>query len=575
MIKLFKNNKNQIFICSILFAIATAIPFFTWYWATHKPWALLRNRLMFFNPVFLDVLFAAIIIAFVINAKNIWRAIKNIKRSSLIIVMIIAVSAGFISAFIAPRTNRLYYDEQIYENIGQNMALVRKAGSCNEGQFIFDEYFAYSIEYNKQPYGYPHLLSIIYRIFGVQELWAHILNNCCAVFAALIAFFLARWFVSSDRAGLFAALCMAIIPQQLIWCNSAAAEPSTMVIAGTGILALIFYLENSSVQRLLLAVTILAYAVYFRPESVFILIVAGFIVVTCALNEIKKIRLFLGLILLMLLIVPEIVHIAAVRNEGWGNMGGNKFNIAIFDKNLATNGWFYLKNMGFPFLVSLGALLTIFVMWSKPVRWRKIGLIIWFLLFWGVFLTFYAGSYNYGVDIRFSLVSYLPLAILSGFWYNKLLSFFKAQQFDKWHFVIVIMLLLNAFQFLPLIKKIGQEASGCRYDVKYAKEFVKLVPRDAIILTHNPNMFLVWGHSAAQMSKLTEHRNYFENVMMPRYKGGMYLHWNYWCNVPNPQQNSFAANITNEFDCKIIRKYKMKNFDYALMKLFPKSKIFK
>ena len=40
--------------------------------------------------------------------------------------------------------------------------------------------------------------------------------------------------------------------------------------------------------------------------------------------------------------------------------------------------------------------------------------LLWFLMFWGIFLFFYAGSYKYGADVRFALVSFMPLAVLAG-----------------------------------------------------------------------------------------------------------------------------------------------------------------
>ena len=38
----------------------------------------------------------------------------------------------------------------------------------------------------------------------------------------------------------------------------------------------------------------------------------------------------------------------------------------------------------------------------------------YFLLFFGIALLFYAGSYDYGADVRYSLATYPPLAVLGG-----------------------------------------------------------------------------------------------------------------------------------------------------------------
>ena len=39
---------------------------------------------------------------------------------------------------------------------------------------------------------------------------------------------------------------------------------------------------------------------------------------------------------------------------------------------------------------------------------------VYFLLFFGIDLVFYAGSYNYGADVRYSLMTYPPIAVLGG-----------------------------------------------------------------------------------------------------------------------------------------------------------------
>ena len=73
-----------------------------------------------------------------------------------------------LTLFVAPRTNRIYYDEQIYQSIGQNLADLRLAQMCNDGTVEYGRLQCFSGEYNKQPYAYPHLLSLVYRVFGVR-----------------------------------------------------------------------------------------------------------------------------------------------------------------------------------------------------------------------------------------------------------------------------------------------------------------------------------------------------------------------------------------------------------------------
>ena len=51
---------------------------------------------------------------------------------------------------------------------------------------------------------------------------------------------------------------------------------------------------------------------------------------------------------------------------------------------------------------------------------------IWyFLLFFGMALAFYAGSYDYGADVRYSLATYPPVAILGGLGLARLVGRFE------------------------------------------------------------------------------------------------------------------------------------------------------
>ena len=44
----------------------------------------------------------------------------------------VALGVG-LTVGVAPRTNRIFYDEQIYQNVGQNLADLRRAQMCNDG----------------------------------------------------------------------------------------------------------------------------------------------------------------------------------------------------------------------------------------------------------------------------------------------------------------------------------------------------------------------------------------------------------------------------------------------------------
>ena len=68
-------------------------------------------------------------------------------------------------------------------------------------------------------------------------------------------------------------------------------------------------------------------------------------------------------------------------------------------------------NIRYPALFTACALIGLF---AGGRYLKKLPVLVWFVLTWGIFLFFYAGSYNYGADVRYSVVSTAPLAVLEG-----------------------------------------------------------------------------------------------------------------------------------------------------------------
>ena len=91
---------------------------------------------------------------------------------------------------LPPRIHRIYYDEDIYANVAQNIAVLRKTGMCNYGTFEYGEYFAHWLQYNKEPSGWPFLVSLAFQLGGTDEALAFFLNNLIFTMAPPLVFFL-------------------------------------------------------------------------------------------------------------------------------------------------------------------------------------------------------------------------------------------------------------------------------------------------------------------------------------------------------------------------------------------------
>ena len=561
--------------------------------SSNSSWKL-QEQLQIISPLFLEICFLLLVLAIVINCRLIKSLFSGIPRAVWIYLAAIILGGFLITVFAAPRDHRIYYDEDIYLSIGQNIAYLKNTGvhsgedyassvrniwkrwtgraaMCNEGRHEYGDFFCDRLEYNKEPNGWPFLISIVFRLAGVHEEAAFWTTNLLYALAIGATFGIAYLLFRCPYRGLFAALIFALTPEYIMWSNTTAVEPSAACFTGLALLTALIYVRSRAGSALFLLMVMAVFACQFRPESIMSLAVIGLAVLLFAPEELKRGRLYLALALFFILIIPHLAHLYAVKDMGWGS-SGPKFSFDYLAGNFKVNALFYLKNVRFPVvftvLLFLGLLLgsregegnrKTFLLCEKTV------LFLWFILFWGIFILFYAGSYDYGADVRFSLLSSLPLALLAGNGSVSLARLFN-RRFRHMQLLLATVIIFSFIPFLPFVKAITQEAWGARYDHKYAMEMAKEVPDNGIVLTHNPNMFLVWGRNAAQASLATEQTGYFKNFFY-RYPGGIYFHYNFWCNVPDKLQNSFCKNILERYDSTLIKSYKERDYTYELYRI--------
>ncbi len=559
---------NRLILIAILYLMLGSIAVA---WAlSYDNWQL-KEQLKRLSPLILEINFFLILTGIILNLGLLRDLFKDITKRALTLVVLMAVAGTLISMWVAPRTHRIFYDEDIYLNVGQNIAHLNRAGMCNEGGDLYGEYFCHRLEYNKDPNGWPYLVSLLFRIVGCSHLACHIMNNIVWGLSTLVVFFAGFLIFRDEDAGLFGALVFLFIPEGLRWSNTTAAEPSAALFAGLALLSVVVFARSPGKRPLLLAFVLLPFAFQFRPESILIVLPAGLIVILMAPRELAKERTYLFLLLLFALALPHIIQIYAVRGERWGAPGGVKFSLRYLGQNLPVNALFYLKNSRFPLLFTLLFFLGLGMPNLKSFLWREKSIVlIWFLVFWGVFLPFYAGSYNFGADVRFSLMSYMPLAVLAGSGAAAFCRWAKERFKQGWmNPALAALILFCSVSFFPYIKTETQEAWGARADHRYARIMAENLPPDSLILTHNPNMFLLWGKNAAQVSIAAQDSSHM-NHLFDRYKGGVYFHYNFWCNVSDPLQQSFCKNILKRFKTKKVMSFREQDYEYILYRLEPR-----
>jgi hypothetical protein len=160
---------------------------------------------------------------------------------------------------------------------------------------------------------------------------------------------------------------------------------------------------------------------------------------------------------------------------------------------------------------------------------------VWFLLFFAIDLAFYAGSFDYGADVRYSLMTYPPLAVLGGAGAAAIVRFVRPFASSAAVPLVATVLLFQFLWYEPSIRAVKDTAWAARQDVAFAKDFAARLPVNAYVLTQNPGMFQVWGVSAGQMSRAVASPSY-TSWLFGQHAGGVYVHWNFWCNVQEATQ---------------------------------------
>ena len=533
-------------------------------WLDRTPNGELRDQLRRWQFWALETLALLLLALSWINLPRFVRSL-DLARKQFAFPLAASALAFALATWVAPRTSRIYYDEQIYQSIGQNLSDLRLAQLCNDGSVEYGSLQCWRGEYNKEPYGYPYVLSALYQLMGVHEPIAFALNTVAAALLVWVVFLATTALTGRTSAGNVAALIVALIPEQLRWSHSASAEPTAALACAFAFLAALAFVRERSTGALLWMVVATAVAMQFRPECILIAPVVLVVLLLRAPDELTRRRFWWAGLFGLILTAAHVGHLVAVRTEGWGTTG-NRLSTAYLASNLRVNGWFYLVDARFPVLYSVLALTGVIL--SRQRR-GALAVAAYFLSFWGIFLFFYAGSYNYGADDRFSLMTYAPLAILAGMGSCRVAELLERGRRllpVAPRGVILWAVALQFLWYLPFVRTIGEEAWGARADVLFAKAIARDLPRNSIVLTHNPGMFQVWGYSAAQASLAME-PGYVQNGLAPRYVGGVFFHWNFWCNVADPVQQSFCTGILDRFPHTLIQEYRERDYRYAIYRL--------
>lgn len=495
--------------------------------------------------------------------RDLWHQVSPLQRK---IFWVLVIGSPVLCFMLTPKQNRIFFDEQIYMSIAQNLLRTGNATMCNHGHAEYGDFSCFWNEYNKQPNGLPVYLSFFYSIFGTSEDISFVAGVSTIAISISALFFCMILLTGQSLVGLFAMALYSATPLIYVWSNTVAAEPLAVAVTILAFLSVLIWLQNpKSFGALFLVVGSFAYTAQVRTESLLMLPLLVLLVVLMDWRRIKEPLFAFAASLTAVLLVPAALHMNSFRNDPWGSTG-DRLSTQFFSHNLSINGPFYYENIRFPALITLLALIGIYAFRRSRAT---VFLFFWFLVSWGIYLFFYAGSYNYGADVRYSLLTYPALIVLASIglkWcYDKMSQHIERRTSLA---VLAVIVFLNWIAFLPLVRAVGFEAVHARNCIIASKKLAHHVPQGALVLAHNPNVWLVRGYNSIQTYSVEDRFQSYQHFFQ-QYPGGLYFYKNYWCN-PGSGAKKFCDMVFEKFDTELIENEIILNFEYGLYRLYPK-----
>ncbi|MFH0861374.1 MAG: glycosyltransferase family 39 protein [Candidatus Altiarchaeota archaeon] len=455
------------------------------------------DQLMWMLPLLLFVTLSGIIALFVINFDAIRRQFQPISRSTWTFLIIILLVGAYLRVFVAPHTHRIFFDEDIYMDVGNSIASEGRALLCNYGT---PEKCVEGI-LNKEPNGYPVLVAALYLIFGRDEQSVFIFETLLGIATIAVVFLTAYLVFERDDTALYTALLFALMPSHIIWSTSVGAELISIFFILVTLLAFLIFFRAPTLRMQLLATLSAVYAIQVRPENGLLLGVMAvmFLVFDKKLTDrLKSPSFYIPWFVLALLITPHLIHLAyAARTDTWGASEG-KLGLKYIDYNLPINTRFWYDNNMHPAFFTLLAIAGLVLLAVYDTR-KFTFLLTWFLAYHILYIVFYSGSFTSGgIGTRFALIVSTPALFFGGYCISKVSDFAKEGYRRAITAVLVTLILISFYPLIGFIKSPDMQAQYAREKHDFVLSHIDEIDPSCYTLTHNPNIFLINGRSALQ-----------------------------------------------------------------------------
>ncbi len=481
----------------------------------------------FYYDIFL---FVGFILFFSLGYKDLVKIYKRIpKRISLYVILLSLTSASLVYVFVKP-TVLVFNDEYIYASIAKSMIYNHAAGICSFS--VLDKCMPNSIGLFHQPSGWPLMEAVAFMVLGTGLNTAFDLNLFLYAIAIIAVFYTSFNLTEDYRVALITGLIFAAMPLLIRYAESSVPDISTTLFVILSVLFITAYMRTKRFSLGVLSVFSIAFTLSTKVDAIIILPVTLSVLLFYkykfkgpkAKTDIKK---FLVLVVLFLLIsMLQLAFIYISNTDSFGTSPNQpKFSLIYLRENAYNNTlfWFgglnyvktsapgYYFNVEFPITFTIFAVFGIILLILRSRRRELATTLAWFAIVVLFYTSYYAGGLTYaeGIDSRYFLSSFTPLAILSALGvlgaYEWILSFFGAKSNKQVGLRITVMAFLIFLVMSSAIYEISTITTlnptkivpfaAERADLAMILSFYKEIPSNCIVVTFKPPLWYILNRS--------------------------------------------------------------------------------
>ena len=495
------------------------------------------------------------------SLPELFKELKKLKIKKEYLAILIAISISFLIfeiLFVKP-TERIFFDEHLYQDEATNILKQFNAKMCVYGTNETCKIFIYY----HQGIAWAYIIALGYLISGINVMHtAWNLNLIFSTISILLLFFVCFMITKKETTSLISSFFYASTPLILIWTRTGSAETSLVFFSLLSILSFLIWMETKNKKISILLISSVIFAAQAKIEGVFILpILAIFYFIFSKKTDIEEVGEIFLLIILFLLPAFEYLFIQ-YQQDTFGAAENKKFSLDYFFQNIKTNSlfWFNYYQNGTPIqtqnvnnmLLPIFAILSIFTK-NRELLKKIFAIFVWFIIPFLIYASFYAGSVTYGVDNRFMLSCAVPLILLASIGVSNVYDLLSKKTKILALSVVAILLFAYLYFFKELLPYVIVdpmqiwEAHDARvYVFDFVLKRYSEIPKDCYFVSFVPGLFRTLGRNGIY----AENFPYLYNSGELKGKC-LIFDYGYWCIVP-PFHDSTCKMILEKYRTQMI-----------------------